>query len=43
MAINERGELIGIPTIVVSGSEVTGKIGVIRPINLASPLIDQAR
>lgn len=43
MAINERGELIGVPTIVVSGTEVTGKIGVIRPINLAYPLIDRVR
>lgn len=43
MAINERGELIGVPTIVVSGREVTGKIGVIRPINLAYPLIDRVR
>jgi S1-C subfamily serine protease len=43
MAINERGELIGVPTIVVSGKEVTGKIGVIRPINLARPLIDRIR
>jgi pSer/pThr/pTyr-binding forkhead associated (FHA) protein len=43
MAINERGELIGVPTIVVSGREVTGKIGVIRPINLARPLIDRVR
>jgi pSer/pThr/pTyr-binding forkhead associated (FHA) protein len=42
-AINERGELIGVPTIVVSGREVTGKIGVIRPINLARPLIDRVR
>jgi pSer/pThr/pTyr-binding forkhead associated (FHA) protein/S1-C subfamily serine protease len=43
MAINEQGELIGVPTIVVSGREVTGKIGVIRPINLADPLIDEIR
>jgi serine protease Do len=43
MAINERGELIGVPTIVVSGVEVTGKIGVIRPINLAYPLIERVR
>ncbi len=43
LAINEQGELIGVPTIVVSGREVTGKIGVIRPINLAYPLIDQIR
>jgi putative serine protease PepD len=43
MAINDRGELIGVPTIVVSGAKVTGKIGVIRPINLARALIDQAR
>jgi putative serine protease PepD len=43
MAINEEGELIGVPTIVLSGREVTGKIGRIRPINLANPLIDQVR
>jgi serine protease Do len=43
MAINDRGELIGVPTIVVSGEKVTGKIGVIRPINLARTIIDQAR
>jgi putative serine protease PepD len=43
MAINDRGELIGVPTIVVSGQKVTGKIGVIRPINLARTIIDQAR
>ncbi len=43
MAINARGELIGVPTIVVSGEKVTGKIGVIRPINLARAIIDQAR
>jgi len=43
MAINDQGELIGVPTIVVSGREVTGKIGVIRPINLAYPLMDQIR
>jgi putative serine protease PepD len=43
MAINERGELIGVPTIVVSGIDVTGKIGVIRPINMAYPLIDRVR
>jgi len=28
---------------VVSGKQVTGKIGVIRPINLARTIIDQAR
>ncbi len=43
MAINDRGELIGVPTIVVSGEKVTGKIGVIRPINLARTIIDQSR
>jgi putative serine protease PepD len=43
MAINDRGELIGVPTIVVSGKQVTGKIGVIRPINLARTIIDRAR
>jgi putative serine protease PepD len=43
MAINENGELIGLLTIVISGREVTGKIGWIRPIKLAYPLIDQIR
>lgn len=39
MAINDGGELIGIPTFVGTDVYVTGKLGYIRPINLAQPLI----
>jgi pSer/pThr/pTyr-binding forkhead associated (FHA) protein len=41
MAINNRGELIGVPTQVYFGMEVTGKISEIRPINLARQFLDQ--
>jgi pSer/pThr/pTyr-binding forkhead associated (FHA) protein/S1-C subfamily serine protease len=40
MAINNRGELIGVPTQVYFGTEVTGKISEIRPINLAKQFLD---
>lgn len=43
MAINEAGELIGIPTFVGTDVQVTGKLGYIRPANLAQPLIRLAR
>ena len=43
MAINERGELIGIPTQVSPDRRGLGKLGLIRPINLARSLIDLAR
>ncbi len=38
-AVNTAGELIGIPTRVVSDRTVTGKLGYIRPINLAKGLL----
>ena len=39
MAINSRGELIGVPTQVFFGTEVTGKISEVRPINFAREFI----
>ncbi len=42
-AINRAGELIGIPTIAVSDPSLNSKIGLVRPINLVKPLIEQAR
>jgi S1-C subfamily serine protease len=42
-AINEAGELIGIPTMASSAGlsdRVPGKLGLIRPVNFARPLID---
>lgn len=41
-AINRMGELIGIPTIAVSDPNLNSKIGLVRPINLVKPLIEQA-
>jgi pSer/pThr/pTyr-binding forkhead associated (FHA) protein/S1-C subfamily serine protease len=35
MAINSRGELIGIPTQAYTGTEISGKISEIRPIQIA--------
>lgn len=48
MAISQRGELIGIPTLVEQeelerGIPGPGKLGYIVPINLARPLINSAR
>ncbi|MBN2083825.1 MAG: FHA domain-containing protein [Anaerolineales bacterium] len=40
MAINAKGELIGIPTMAAVDTEVTGKISEIRPINLARIVTD---
>jgi len=40
MAINARGELVGVPTQAFTGADVTGKISEIRPINFAASLID---
>ncbi len=40
MAINVKGELIGIPTMAAVDTEVTGKISEIRPINLAKVVTD---
>lgn len=43
IAINLAGELIGVPTDVVTDPQLSGKIGLIRPINLAKPLLQQAK
>jgi pSer/pThr/pTyr-binding forkhead associated (FHA) protein len=40
MAINAKGELIGVPTMAAVDTEVTGKISEIRPINLARVVTD---
>jgi putative serine protease PepD len=39
MAINANGELIGIPTQAFTGTEITGKISEIRPIDIALKFI----
>jgi pSer/pThr/pTyr-binding forkhead associated (FHA) protein/S1-C subfamily serine protease len=39
MAIDEESRLVGIPTIVVTGETSLGKIGYVRPINLALPFL----
>jgi len=41
MAINERGELIGVPTLVFSDVEVSGKLGEVRPIRHAQKFLDE--
>jgi putative serine protease PepD len=41
-AINAAGELIGIPTAGRFDREAPGKIGLVRPIDEAKPLIDKA-
>ncbi len=38
-ALDDAGELIGIPTFTSEGKERMGKIGLIRPVNLAKPLL----
>jgi putative serine protease PepD len=43
MAINSQGELIGVPTQAFTGTDVTGKISEIRPINFARPFLDEIR
>jgi S1-C subfamily serine protease len=40
--INAAGELVGVPTAGRIDRERIGKLGLIRPINLARPLIDKA-
>jgi pSer/pThr/pTyr-binding forkhead associated (FHA) protein/S1-C subfamily serine protease len=40
MAINAKGELIGVPTQATVDTEVTGKISDVRPINLAKVVLD---
>jgi len=39
VAINEAGELIGVPTFVSAEARTLGRIGGLRPINLAWPLL----
>ena len=41
-AINDKGEIIGVPTANLSERQATGKLSLIRPINLARPLIEAA-
>ena len=43
MALNVQGEMIGVPTQVTFGDETPGKMGFVRPINLANPLIEEAQ
>ena len=38
-AVNNNGELVGVPTYTLEGKERIGKIGLVRPINLAMPLL----
>lgn len=43
-ALNEAGQLVGVPTAVSSGREsANGRVGLVRPIELARDLIDLAR
>jgi S1-C subfamily serine protease len=39
LAINEAGELIGVPSVVVSSLFSSGKISYVRPVNVAHPLL----
>ncbi|MBA2451393.1 MAG: trypsin-like peptidase domain-containing protein [Chloroflexi bacterium] len=41
-AINAAGELVGIPTAGVTNQSATARLGLVRPINPARPLIDRA-
>ena len=41
-AVNQDGQLIGIPTAGSIGEEFPGKLGLVRPINQAGPLIHRA-
>lgn len=43
MALNVAGKLIGVPTAGKMDADGTGKMGYIRPINLAKPLIERAK
>jgi S1-C subfamily serine protease len=43
LAINEAGHLVGVPSVAVVGGEVSGKIGYLRPINLARPLLSKIK
>ena len=39
LAVNAEGLMVGVPTAGVSDSEAAGKISLIRPINMAMPLV----
>lgn len=41
-AVNRAGELVGVPTAGAFDEEFPGKLGLVRPINQARPLIDRA-
>lgn len=43
MALNEQGELIGVPSQIWYSTGLPAKMGYIRPINLAKPLMEEAR
>ncbi|MCC7107333.1 MAG: trypsin-like peptidase domain-containing protein, partial [Chloroflexi bacterium] len=42
-ALNQKGELIGVPTAGIVSQETVSKISLVRPIQSAKPLIDKAR
>ena len=43
MALDARAALIGVPTRITFNTQMPGEMGYIRPINLAKPLIEEAR
>lgn len=43
MALNARGELIGIPSPIWYRTDVPARMGYVRPLNLARPLLEAAR
>ena len=43
LAVNAEGLMVGVPTAGVSDSEAAGKISLIRPINMAMPLVKSQR
>lgn len=43
IAINDAGELVGVPSRVVADRVITGKIGYVRPVNLAKSLLARGK
>jgi S1-C subfamily serine protease len=41
LAVNEAGQLVAVPSVAISGEQVSGKIGYLRPINLARTLLSK--
>jgi S1-C subfamily serine protease len=41
LAITEAGSLVGVPSVAVTGEQVSGKISYVRPINLARSLLSK--